>query len=95
MVDVPGECRRLFPARCPDDLPSTSGHLTDICVPSWPSGVLGGFTTSLRTSEARALVQDGQVPIALTYLFTSVAVGLAAAWSGIRLARALTRQEHI
>jgi hypothetical protein len=31
----------------------------------------------------------------LTYLFASVAVGLAAAWSGIRLARALTRQEHI
>lgn len=58
-------------------------------------GVLGGFTTfSAYTSETRELVQDGQVPIALTYLFTSVAVGLAAVWSGIRLARALTREEH-
>jgi CrcB protein len=58
-------------------------------------GVLGGFTTfSAYTSETRELVQDGQVPIALTYLFTSVAVGLAAVWSGIRLARALTTEEH-
>ena len=41
----------------------TSGHLTDICVPSWPSVCWAVFPPLCVHSEARALVQDGQVPI--------------------------------
>lgn len=51
-------------------------------------GVLGGFTTfSAYTSETRQLLLDGQAPIALSYLFGSVALGVAAVWLGIMLAR--------
>jgi CrcB protein len=53
-------------------------------------GVLGGFTTfSAYTSEIRGLVQEGEVPVALLYLFGSVAAGLAAVWTGSTLARAV------
>ena len=55
-------------------------------------GVMGGFTTfSAYTSDTRALLLDGQVALALTYLFASVAVGLVGVWLGIVLARAVAR----
>jgi CrcB protein len=51
-------------------------------------GVLGGFTTfSTYTAETGALLRAGQVPIALTYLFGTAAVGLLATWVGIAVAR--------
>ena len=51
-------------------------------------GVLGGFTTfSTYTSEITALLVDGRVPLALTYLAGTVVLALAAAWAGLVLAR--------
>ena len=52
-------------------------------------GVLGGFTTfSTYTAETDALLRHGQVPLALTYFFASLAVGLLATWAGLNLTRA-------
>ncbi len=54
-------------------------------------GLLGGFTTfSAYTSETRALLLDGRAPLALTYLFGTLLVCLAATWAGMALTRALT-----
>jgi fluoride exporter len=51
-------------------------------------GVLGGFTTfSTYTAESRALLVEGRVPVAMTYLSSTVAVCLLAAWTGVSLAR--------
>ena len=51
-------------------------------------GVLGGFTTfSTYTADTGALLRAGQVPMALTYLFGTLVVALAATWTGIFLAR--------
>jgi len=51
-------------------------------------GVLGGFTTfSAYTADTGALLRAGQVPMALTYLFGTLVVALAATWTGIFLAR--------
>lgn len=51
-------------------------------------GILGGYTTfSAYTAETLALLRAGQVPIALAYLFGTVAVGLVATWAGISIAR--------
>ncbi len=51
-------------------------------------GVLGGFTTfSAYTVETNALLRAGHVPLALTYLFATVILGLLATWSGIAIAR--------
>ena len=53
-------------------------------------GVLGGFTTfSAYTAETRGLLQEGEAPVALLYLFGSVAAGLIAVWIGATLARAV------
>jgi CrcB protein len=53
-------------------------------------GVLGGFTTfSTYTAETDALLRRGQVPMALTYFFGSLAVGLLATWIGLNLTRTL------
>ena len=55
-------------------------------------GVLGGYTTfSAYTSDARVLLADGQVGLALVYLFASVAVGLLAVVAGLALTRRITR----
>lgn len=51
-------------------------------------GVLGGYTTfSTYTSETDSLLRAGEVPLALTYLFATLAVGLVATWVGLTLAR--------
>lgn len=51
-------------------------------------GLLGGFTTfSTYTSQVRVLLLDGQVPLALTYLFATAAVCVTATWAGMLLAR--------
>ena len=53
-------------------------------------GVLGGFTTfSTYTMDTHRLLSAGEVPLGLLYLFGSMAVGLAASWAGIQLARRL------
>ncbi len=53
-------------------------------------GVLGGYTTfSAYTWETRALLDAGQVVLALTYLFGSVAGGLLAVVAGLSLTRSL------
>jgi len=52
-------------------------------------GVLGGFTTfSSFSFETLGLFRDGKNGMALFYAFFSVAVGLAATWIGVQLARA-------
>ena len=51
-------------------------------------GILGGFTTfSAYTAETGALLRSGQAPLALAYLFGTVALGLLATWIGIAIAR--------
>jgi CrcB protein len=51
-------------------------------------GLLGGFTTfSAYTSDTRALLLDGQAPLALAYLFGTLLAALAATWLGIVAAR--------
>ncbi len=53
-------------------------------------GVLGGYTTfSTNTSETDALLRAGEVPLALAYLFGSLAVGLLATWIGLTVARSI------
>lgn len=54
-------------------------------------GVLGGFTTfSTYTSDTGALLRDGHQPMALVYLFATVALALLGCWSGIIVARVAT-----
>lgn len=51
-------------------------------------GVLGGFTTfSTYTVDTDALLRGGQAPLALTYMFATVTVGLIATWLGLNVAR--------
>lgn len=53
-------------------------------------GLLGAFTTfSTFSYEAVALLQDGEWPRALAYVFGSVVVGLAAVFVGFRAATAV------
>lgn len=53
-------------------------------------GVLGGFTTfSAYMIDTHDLIADGRTPLALLYLFGSVAAGLLACAAGITLARAV------
>lgn len=53
-------------------------------------GILGGFTTfSSYTVETHALLAEGAVPVALAYMFGSLAAGLLATWTGMTLARRL------
>ncbi len=58
-------------------------------------GVLGGFTTfSAYTSDTRVLLLEGEVALAMAYLFLSPALGLAAAAGGTIAARAVTRPRN-
>jgi CrcB protein len=51
-------------------------------------GVLGGFTTfSTYTADTRALLLDGHVPLALTYLAATLFFGLLATWCGLAVTR--------
>jgi fluoride exporter len=53
-------------------------------------GVLGSFTTfSALTNETRALLLGGRAGLAFGYVAVTLAAGLAAAWTGMRLARRL------
>jgi len=53
-------------------------------------GVLGGYTTfSTLTVETDLLVRDGHAGIAAAYLAATVVLGLAAAWAGLAVGRAL------
>ncbi len=68
-------------------------HVTD---PAWRQflvvGFLGGYTTfSSYTFEALALVETGNWLPAVWYILASNVVGLAAAYSGMLLARMLSR----
>ncbi len=51
-------------------------------------GVLGGFTTfSAYAVETRGLLDGGQVPQALLYMFGSLLLALLATWAGLGLGR--------
>lgn len=53
-------------------------------------GVLGGYTTfSTYAAEIHELMRAGNGPLALAYLFGTVAAGLMAAWLGMTLVRIL------
>ena len=53
-------------------------------------GVLGAYTTfSTLAVETVTLVKDGHAPVGLTYLATSVVVGLMLAYLGFVIARLL------
>ena len=50
-------------------------------------GLLGGFTTfSSYAFQAVDLMQQGRLPAAVAYVVVSNLAGLAAVWSGMRLA---------
>ncbi|MFI9383693.1 fluoride efflux transporter CrcB [Kutzneria sp. NPDC052558] len=54
-------------------------------------GFLGGFTTfSTYAVETRALLTPGDVPIAMAYLFGTLAAAMLAVLAGVALMRALT-----
>jgi CrcB protein len=56
-------------------------------------GVLGGFTTfSTYAVETRALLTPGDVPVAMAYLFGTLAAAMLAVLAGVALMRALTRK---
>ncbi|MBB5081420.1 fluoride efflux transporter FluC [Nonomuraea endophytica] len=56
-------------------------------------GVLGGFTTfSGYVVDARFLAGEGPFWLALVYLVGTMAGAVVATWSGVRLARLLTRR---
>ena len=56
-------------------------------------GVLGGYTTfSTYTSDARSLLAAGHGPLALAYVFGTLAACLLATLVGIRLARLVGRR---
>jgi CrcB protein len=56
-------------------------------------GILGGFTTfSTYAVETRALLTPGGVPIAMAYLFGTLAAAMLAVLAGVALMRALTRK---
>lgn len=53
-------------------------------------GVLGGYTTfSTYAADIHELLRVGQGPLALVYLFGTLAVGLLAAWLGMTLVRVI------
>src|SRR5471030_661682 len=50
------------------------------------TGICGGFTTfSSFSAENMELLQTGRYALALTYIFSSVFLGIAAAWLGYKL----------
>ncbi|MDX1659070.1 MAG: CrcB family protein [Nitriliruptorales bacterium] len=52
------------------------------------TGLLGSYTTfSAFAEESRALLADAEVVLALAYVLTSLVLGVALAWAGIRAAR--------
>ena len=56
-------------------------------------GILGGFTTfSTYAVETRALMTPGDMPLAMAYLFGTLAAAMLAVLGGVVLMRALTRQ---
>lgn len=62
-------------------------------------GVMGGFTTfSTYSVDIRGLLVAGEGPLALAYLFGTLAAGLSATWAGLALARTaagLNRPRHL
>ena len=59
-------------------------------------GILGGFTTfSTYAVETRALLTPGDVPIAMAYLFGTLAAAMLAVLAGVALMRALTRKPAV
>jgi len=57
----------------------------------WMIGVLGGFTTfSTFGYESFTLAQDGSHVLAAGNILGQVALGLAAVWAGVVLARVIT-----
>ena len=58
--------------------------------PFWGIGVLGGYTTfSTYTADTAGLLRAGHTPVALLYLFGTLAAGLAATWIGMAAVRGL------
>lgn len=74
-------------------LTEVAGRPHRLARPFFGTGVLGGFTTfSTYAVDAERLLAAGQVPVALAYLFGTLAAALLAAQAGVSLTRALARR---
>jgi len=64
--------------------------------PLLATGFLGAYTTfSTFSVETDLLVKDGHLAVATAYVATSLAVGVAVAWLGIRFGRVMTNRRHV
>ena len=74
-------------------LTEVAGRPHRLARPFFGTGVLGGFTTfSTYAVDAQRLLAAGEVPLALAYLFGTLAAALLAAQAGVSATRALARR---
>ncbi len=74
-------------------LTEVAGRPHRLVRPFLGTGVLGGFTTfSTYAVESERLLAQGAVPVALAYLFGTLAAALLAAQAGVSVTRATARR---